>query len=378
MTHCCALCGDEFAQASSLWRSLELMTGLSVYGSIICDLERRRIVALLLDREITTVEAWLATHPETKIISRDRGGGYGEAIARALPDVIQVADRWHLMENASASFLDAVRKSMRSIRTVLGAATINPSLLSYAEKLQYDGYLRREETNSVIMKLAGAGVSIKEIVRRTGYSRKLVRQVIRGQQTDIFRVRQSSLEAWLIYLDEQWTAGCRNASELWRCLKAKGFSGCLGVVSEWARRRRHAERAPDGHLHKVPSARTIARLMTMARDHLSKADTVMIATIERGVPMLVEARALIDGCHSMIRKKSADDLKPWIACASKSLIASFANGIIRDGAAVRAAIVEPWSSGQTEGQITKLKLIKRMMYGRAKLDLLQARLIGTP
>lgn len=348
------------------------------YGSIICDLERRRIVALLPDREITTVEAWLATHPETKIISRDRGGGYGEAIARALPDVIQVADRWHLMENASASFLDAVRKSMRSIRTVLGAATINPSLLSYAEKLQYDGYLRREETNSVIMKLAGAGVSIKEIVRRTGYSRKLVRQVIRGQQTDIFRVRQSSLEAWLIYLDEQWTAGCRNASELWRCLKAKGFSGCLGVVSEWARRRWHAERAPDGHLHKVPSARTIARLMTMARDHLSKADTVMIATIERGVPMLVEARALIDGFHSMIRKKSADDLKPWIACASKSLIASFANGIIRDGAAVRAAIVEPWSSGQTEGQITKLKLIKRMMYGRAKLDLLQARLIGTP
>ncbi len=58
-----------------------------------------------------------------------------------------------------------------------------------------------------------------------------------------------------------------------------------------------------------------------------------------------------------------------------SLIASFGKGIKTDLAAVRAALTEPWSNGQTEGQITKLKLVKRQMYGRAKLDLLRARLI---
>lgn len=346
------------------------------YGTIVCDLERRRIVTLLPDREVATVEAWLADHPEIEIVSRDRGGGYGEATARALPHAVQVADRWHLMENASAAFLDAVRKSMRTIRAAIGATTINPDLLTYAEKLQYEGYLRREETNAAIMKLAGEGIPIKEIVRRTGHSRKLVRQVIRGQRTDVFRVRQSSLETWLPFLDGQWVASCRNASELWRRLKAKGFRGRPGVVSEWARRRRRAEQASDQQLHKVPSARTIARLMTIARDHLSKADTIMIAAIETGVPMLVEARDLVAGFHAMIRKKAADNLEPWIADASKSLIASFANGIVRDHAAVRAAITEPWSNGQTEGQITKLKLVKRQMYGRGKLDLLQARLIG--
>ena len=62
--------------------------------------------------------------------------------------------------------------------------------------------------------------------------------------------------------------------------------------------------------------------------------------------------------------------------AGTSLLASFASGIGRNRAAVRAAIVEPWSNGQTEGQVTKLKLVKRQMYGRGKLDLLQARLIG--
>jgi Transposase/zinc-finger of transposase IS204/IS1001/IS1096/IS1165 len=73
------------------------------YGTIVCDLERRRIVTLLPDREVATVRAWLAKHPGIKIVSRDRGGGYGEAVAKALPDAIQVADRWHLMENASAA-----------------------------------------------------------------------------------------------------------------------------------------------------------------------------------------------------------------------------------------------------------------------------------
>jgi transposase len=103
------------------------------YGTIVCDLERRRIVTLLPDREVATVRAWLADHPEIRVVSRDRGGGYGEASAKALPDAIQVADRWHLMENASAAFLDAVRKSMRAIRSAIGSTTITPELLTSAE-----------------------------------------------------------------------------------------------------------------------------------------------------------------------------------------------------------------------------------------------------
>jgi transposase len=139
------------------------------YGTIICDLERRRIVALLADREIATVQAWLADHPGISVVSRDRGGGYGEVASKALPHAIQIADRWHLMENASAAFLDAVRKSITAIRSVIGATTINPELLTCAEKLQYDDYLRREETNAAILALAAEGIAIKDIVRRTGH-----------------------------------------------------------------------------------------------------------------------------------------------------------------------------------------------------------------
>ena len=173
------------------------------YGTIVCDLERRKIVTLLPDREVATVQAWLADHPGIKIVSRDRGGGYGEAAAKALPDAVQVADRWHLMENASTAFLNAVRKSMRTIRGAIGATTLDSNLLTSAEKLQYESYLRREETNAAIVALAKDGLSIKQIVRRVGNSRKLVRQVVRGERRDFLRTRQSSLDQPLPFLEDE-------------------------------------------------------------------------------------------------------------------------------------------------------------------------------
>lgn len=116
--------------------------------------------------------------------------------------------------------------------------------------------------------------------------------------------------------------------------------------------------------------------MTLARDDLSKPDAVLVAAIESNVPDLTTARTLIDDFQAMIRSKAAAKLDSWLDRAKASLIASFANGVEKDIAAVRNTITSPWSNGQTEGQITKLKLIKRQMYGRAKIDLLQARLVG--
>jgi transposase len=329
------------------------------YGTIVCDLERHRPVTLLPDREPATAAAWLERHQQITVVARDRGGGYGEAVARALPHATQVADRWHLMENASRAFLDAVRKTMRQIRTAIGATTINPDLLTAAEQ-------RREEVNAAILALAKEGLPIKQIVRRLGHSRQVVRKVIRGKRHDIFRTRQSSLDRYLPWLDAQWSAGLHNGADLWRRLQEQGSA----APSEWSPNGRlggrRAERADAQNLQRIPSARTIARLMTISRDNLSKSETVTIAAIESGVPSLVEARETIAAFLTMIRSKATADFSDWIARARATLVASFASGVVKDEAAVRAAIELPWSNGQTEGQITKLKLIKRQMYGRGK------------
>lgn len=346
------------------------------YGTIVCDLERRRPVTLLPDRALDTSRLWLAKHQSISIVARDRGGGYGEAIAKALPDAEQIADRWHLMENSSRAFLDAVGKSMRQIRQAVGSNVVDPKLLTYAEKLQYEGYLRRQETNEAIRELSKKGTSIRQIVRQTGHSRKLVRDVLRGQRLDVFRTRPSSLDSWLPWLNGRWEEGARNALALWREMKTKGFPGQSGVISQWAQRRRLAEKANQSGLARTPSARVIARLMTTARDDLAKAEAILVAAIEVNVPELVIARAAIGDFQSMIRSKNARKLDEWLDAAKDSPVGSFASGVARDLAAVRNAIISPWSNGQTEGQITRLKLIKRQMYGRAKLDLLQARLVG--
>jgi transposase len=346
------------------------------YGTVICDLERRRVAALLPDREIATVSGWLDTHPGISVAARDRGGGYAAALRRSLPDAVQVADRWHLMENASAAFLHAVRKSLRAIRRVVGESQVNPDLLTAAERLQYAGWQRREAANEAVLALHKADTSIKEIVRRTGYSRGLVRQILRGARSDIFRTRQSSLDPWLVDLDDLWASGERKAAVIWRHLRSIGYTGALRTVTEWATRRRRSEQVCADTLARVPPARRIARLMTIGRDHLTKAETVLVAAIEAGVPELARSRQIVDDFHKMIRSRTASTLDSWLHEASHSLVASFAGGLVRDIDAVRAAITEPWSNGQTEGQITRLKLIKRQMYGRAKLDLLEARVIG--
>ena len=101
-------------------------------------------------------------------LSRDRGGGYGAAIAKALPDADQVADRWHVMEHSSRAFLDAVCKSMCQIKQAVGSNVVDLTLLTHAQRLQYEGHLRRQETNEAIWELKKKGTSSRQIVRQTG------------------------------------------------------------------------------------------------------------------------------------------------------------------------------------------------------------------
>jgi transposase len=103
----------------------------------------------------------------------------------------------------------------------------------------------------------------------------------------------------------------------------------------------------------------------------------MVAAVEAAVPALAAARDLVDRFHCMLQSRTPEALPAWITEANDSMLASFGRGIVEDQAAVRAALTEPWSNGATEGSVTKLKLVRRQMYGRGKLDLLRARLVAS-
>jgi len=319
--------------------------------------------------------AWLRENRQVRIICRDRGPGYGAAAAEAAPQARQVADRWHLFENASAAFLPAVRSELPRLRKALSPETpVDPETWSKAERIQREAAATREAVNSQVLALAAQGVPLKAIARTTGLSRQTIRKIARGQRHDMFRTRQSSLDPWLVRLEAEWTGGCRVGAELWRRLRASGFAGSLRVVGEWATRRRRDDRLGQA-AGPSPSARTIARGLTVERDSASARIALVNATIETVAPDLITARDLMDRFHAMMRSRDVARLEPWIASAKEGKLASFAAGVEADKDAVAAAITEPWSSGQVEGKINRLKLIKRQMFGRANLDLLKARLV---
>ena len=350
------------------------------YGTIVCDLERRCTVDLLPDREGSTVADWLAAHPAVEIVCRDRGSGYREGAAKGAPQALVIADRWHLLENVSAAFLEGVKRHMGHLRRAVTGGNLDPDTLSAAEKMQWAGWKRREEVNGTVRDIHGAGGSIKGIVRTTGLSRKTVRRIPAGTRDDIFRSRETTLDRWPERLNTEWDGGCRNGAELWRRLRDAGYGGSLRVVTEWATRRRRATRNGRGNgqaIATMPSSRTIARLLTSERDCRSAEALRIRVAVETASPKIVAARNLLDRFQAMVAAKKPEDLAPWIRDAAEGELASFASGIQADEAAVRAAIVEPWSNGQTEGQVTRLKLVRRQMYDRGKIDLLRARMVLT-
>ena len=112
---------------------------------------------------------------------------------------------------------------MPDIRKAFGSRAIDPGLLTGAERLLFEGFLRRQQTNPTVRRVAGDGLPIKQIARMSGLSRNPVRQILRGKREDAFRLRQSRLEPWLPWLTREWESDCRNGAELWRRLRAKGF-----------------------------------------------------------------------------------------------------------------------------------------------------------
>ncbi len=372
------------------------------YGTVLVDLERRAVVDLLPDREADSFAAWLQAHPGAEVIARDRGAGYADGGRRGAPDAVHVADRWHLLENCSAAVLEAVKRNMPAVRaaaqpnssaSAAPATAVAPAAdpdapppMTSAQRLQWQGWQRRVQVHADVMRLHQQGVPVRNIARDLALSRNTVRRWVRGEQPELHRPRMHSLDPWRAVLERRWAEGCRNGAQLWRDLRGAGFKGGMRVVTEWASRQRLATAegqpgpaaapAVQPPLRPAPyPARRAARVLTTDLAALAAPDRGYVERLLALSPALAVARDLAQRFGALVRTHSADALTPWLADAQNSEMRGFAAGLRQDEQAVRAAMMLPWSSGQVEGQVNRLKLVKRQGYGRAKLDLLRARLV---
>jgi len=368
------------------------------YGTVLVDLERNRVVDLLPDRQADTLAAWLREHPGVEVIARDRAGAYADGARQGAPEAIQVADRWHLLRNLGTAVQAlADRHSAAARRAAQHAPDEPPTAAAHtppptpaprkptaAERASQASLARRQARYEEAARLRTDGMSISRIAALLGAERQTVRRWLRlGHAPSWAKPRRGGvLDAYAAHLDRRWTEGCRNAAQLWRELAGLGFTGRPTTVRAWAGRRRKGE--PDaavdgagahGIARQPPSTSRVARLLMADTDALPEAERGFLAQLLAEAPGLADAIAVAKRLNLLLRRKSEEGLGKVLKDAAATQLAEFAANLQRDLAAVQAALDTPWTTSPAEGQINRIKTIKRSMYGRASFQLLRARVL---
>lgn len=369
------------------------------YGTILVDLETHQTIDLLPHRSAESFAKWLKEHPGVEIISRDRGSEYIKGATDGARDAVQIADRWHLLNNLR----DALKRLLESKCACLKAAAGKskqkepsahqgqPDTSQKLTKKEKDKLARREkrlEQYKAVLKLHEHGFHQTEIARRLSMSPKTIRKYIRADECPMYpegRTRRSKLDPYKEYITQRWQSGCHNATQILHEIYQMGFKGSRSIMMEWVsetlRPPRSARSQPQSEKVVPWSASRAAWLLIRDEDDLEDDDKQALERIKQADEKVAEAYALGQRFVQMVRERQSEALLPWLEDATKSGIEAlkqFAKGIKQDLDAVTNALSLPWSNGQTEGQVNRLKLIKRQMYGRANFDLLRKRVIAYP
>ena len=367
------------------------------YGTILVDLERHKVVGLLPGRSAESLAQWLNQQPSVEIVARDRAGLYAEGASKGAPDAVQVADRFHLLCNLTAAaeralqqkqFTGLAESSPEASPTVESKEEAKPE--SQSDKVKAQRREQRLERYNEVTRLYREGHSQKTISSLLGMQRKAIRRFLRAsefpERTKPKR-QPSRISRFRSFLEKRWAEGCHNATQLWREVREQGYEGARGMVARMV----SSFRAPGTKYFRagmeqrksqlrfaVPSPSHVASLFSRRPETLSgyeKAFLNHLAAEDGGIWAL---RSITSEFAALMRNRDLNGLGDWMHRAIATGIPamkSFVAGLRRDQAAVDAAFSLPWSSGQVEGQVHRLKLIKRQMYGRAGFALLHRRVL---
>jgi len=225
------------------------------------------------------------------------------------------------------------------------------------------------------------GHGIRRIARDLGLQRNTVRRYLRcdtAPPSNKGRRRPSRLSQFAGHLKHRWGEGEHNASSLWRELVGRGYKGDVSSVQKYVRRWRETITMscpvpPTGF-----SPRRTARLLLTDERKLNEAEQVFITRLCKTNGEITMLQTLGKEFQRLVKERSSEEFTAWcekVRAGEISELKNWAKGLLSDEAAVQAAMRSEWSNGQTEGQVNRLKTIKRQMYGRAKFDLLRARVL---
>jgi transposase len=381
------------------------------YGTILVDLATHRVVDLLPDRSAASVAAWLAWHPTITTVCRDRSDLYADGIRRGAPQAVQVVDRFHLVQNlrqALEAFLLDHRPALQDAAVGRAMARMpptgvvpvtpmyqgrrrNPKPAQGEGTAQPPRHARWVAIYEAVRTLRAQGTPIAIMARQLGISRPTVYAYLRRDTPPGPRRLQRPpsarvLTPYVSYLIRRWRESGADSRQLWREIRALGYTHSARTVCRFITRLRRA--ADAGHSPESqrspymrpqgPSARAVSFAMVcQAVKRSAEAQTYLDQLCQMDASIM-RAYGLTQAFLAMVRERRGRDLDAWITAATDSRIdplARFARGLQADLTAIKAGLTLEWSNGVTEGQIHRLKLVKRQGYGRAGFALLRPRVL---
>jgi transposase len=380
------------------------------YGTILVNLEDHQVMDLLPERSAESVAAWLVQHPTVRIICRDRSALYADGLRRGAPHAVQVVDRFHLVKNLR----EAIEAFLHNQRPALQAAAVRPAqaltlvagpgsvTAMYRGRRQCSHVAQQQReteqqqrhaawvaTYETIHTLHAQGTPVATIAQQLGISRPTVYAYLRRALPPSPRSPQRSgqvLRPDMAYLIRRWREGCTDSMQLWRELRALGYTYSSRTVSRFITRRRRASEAgwaPETQTSPYtrpqgPSARAVSFTWVCPAAKRSQDAQLYVDQLIQGDPAIVQAYTLSQAFLALVRERRGDALEAWITETTASgleALARFAHGLQEDLAAITAGLTLPWSNGPVEGHVNRLKLLKRQGSGRAGFALLRQRVL---
>jgi transposase len=363
------------------------------YGTVIVNIDTHQPIDVLADRTRDTLADWLRMHPGVELVCRDRAGAYAEAVRTAVPDAIQVADRWHLWHN----LIEAVEKTVIAERAALrppepnelepvaneGAAVLD-SRPAEPPVRPVEGRLatRTRQRWAAVQDLLAAGRSISAIGRELRLQRKTVRRFARATVEELLdrpRPRRDSLlDPYKAHLQERFTAGGVDAVQLTREITELGYRGSLKTVRTYLHPLRAGRVAPKP-VPIAPTVRQVTGWITRHPDRLTEDERLQLKQVLARSPALTVTHQHVHEFAVMLTQRRGQHLGDWmldVDTNGTAPVRSFAAGLGKDRDAVTAGLTLPYSSGPVEGAVTRIKALKRQMYGRAGFSLLRKRILN--
>lgn len=388
------------------------------------DLERHQAIDLLPGREAAPLAAWLQQHPGVEIVSRDRSQAYAEGAREGAPKAVQVADRFHLIKNLGEALerffshhqptIKRAAGELQAGRTVTGVEGLAAALPEGAAKSSRTNGQQRMPVVSLqaqarsavrerrmaryqeVIRLRQEGRSQRGIATQLKMSPQTVRRYLAAgayPETAAHRPRPALLDQYRTEVERRWKAGCHDTTAIWRGLREEGFKGGVDTVRRFVaglkkqlptdlreRLQQHTTgRQPQASGSAPPlSARQVVWLFLSPVEKLGAEERQLLDQLFTASAEMAAAYAVGQSFARMLRERRGEKFPQWLQQALKcpvSELRNFAAGLQRDYGAVEAGLTLPWSNGQTEGQVRRLKMIKHQMNGRANFDLLRLRVL---